>query len=108
MRIQGYGSAGFCVSMIQENEIIMLLLGLGVLVFMVRSRAYLRHIPCKTLLVVAYGLQLTAWVATVLEGFIFPALLNGLEHVCYCAGAVVFACWCGGVTRGRIKESRPS
>jgi len=92
--------------MYQENEIVMLALGCGVLLFALRQRAQLRRLPFWTLLFCAFCLQFVAWTSTVLEGFFLPGFLNVLEHTAQAVAAVLIACWCWlAVARRRSDEA---
>ncbi len=80
--------------MIQENEIVMLSLGLVLFIFVLILRPHLSRIPAWKLLATAYGFMLTAWCLTVLEGFAWPVICNFLEHFCYAVSMVLLAVWC--------------
>jgi len=80
--------------MIQENEIILLLLGTGVLIFLLGNRQKLRQIPVWKILIAGFCVILAGWVLTVLEGLFWKELLNILEHACYTAGSILMAVWC--------------
>ena len=80
--------------MVQENEVILLLLGLGVLIFALANRERLEELPAVRLLAAGLYLLLAAWVLTILEGFFWPRALNLLEHGCYAASAALQAAWC--------------
>ena len=92
--------------MIQENEIIMCVLGAGALAFLLAAQVHLKRTPGFAILVIAFcGLAL-GWVATVLEGFVWPVGLNVLEHACYAASGISLAVWCVHVFhRGREARS---
>lgn len=90
--------------MAQENEVVMLALGVGVLAFALKHRKQLARVPHWRLLFLAYRILLVAWTATVLEGFFLPTALNLLEHAGYAAAATLIALWCwraglGGASR---------
>ena len=80
--------------MLQENEIIRLLLGLGVLVFVIASRSRLRRVPAWSVLSAAFAVLLIGWIITILEGFIWESALNYIEHLCYAGSAVFLLVWC--------------
>jgi uncharacterized membrane protein len=80
--------------MIQENEVIMLLLGVGVLVFMLANWKRLRRLPASRAMSHAFHLLVLASILTVLEGFFWPGPLNFLEHACYAGSALLLAAWC--------------
>ena len=79
--------------MIEERELITLLTGIAVLVFMLLRRKELEHIPNGALLLSSFAVLVSGWVFTVLEGFTLPTLLNLLEHICYSASTVLLAVW---------------
>ena len=96
--------------MIYENEIIMLMLGLGVLIFALLNYFHLRRIRLFGVLFGGFWLLVVGWALTVVEGF-FPedsfrySSLNFLEHLCYAASGIVVAVWCR-CAFGRVKEGR--
>jgi hypothetical protein len=79
--------------MIQENEVIMLLLGLGGLIFILANRLRLKRLPASNILIAGYYVLLAGWVLTVLEGLFWGEVLNFLEHLCYAGSAVLLAAW---------------
>jgi hypothetical protein len=66
--------------MLHENEMIMIVIGLTLLVFLVLNYRQLKQTPFFQLLFVSYCLSTTGWMMTVLEGFFFEASLNFIEH----------------------------
>ena len=80
--------------MVQENEVVMLLLGVGVLVFILANRKRLADLPSVEILLVGYYLLLAGWLLTVLEGFFWGEVLNIVEHGLYAASAILVAAWC--------------
>ena len=80
--------------MIQQNEIIMLLLSIGALVFIVLNNKKVKEIPGANMLLTGFYLLLGGYVLTILEGFFWKDLLNILEHICYAASSVLIAIWC--------------
>jgi hypothetical protein len=87
--------------MVQENEIVVLFLGIGVLIFMLGNRQKVKSIPASKLLITCFYTFLAGWVLTVAEGFIWQDFLNILEHLCYAASSVLMAFWCLKIfTRG--------
>lgn len=83
--------------MVQENEIIMLLLGAGVVLFILNNLPRLQRLPAWEILIAGFGCAMLGWILTILEGFFWPFALNLVEHVCYAASAVVIAIWCWNV-----------
>jgi len=90
--------------MLQENEIVMLILGLGVLVLLVNNRVQLRRFQSSRRLMLGFYFLLAGWLLTVLEGFFWKGFLNYLEHMCYAIGSLSVASWCWKVF-GRGKET---
>jgi hypothetical protein len=82
------------IRMIHENEVVMLMLGVGVLVFVLESRTQLKQLPAPRTLISAFYVLLAGWMLTVLEGFFWEATLNYLEHLCYAVSAVLVTVWC--------------
>ena len=80
--------------MIQENEVVMLLMAIGVLIFILFNRRLVMRIETARVLVAAFCVLLAAYVLTVLEGFFLGDLLNFLEHACYAGSSVLIALWC--------------
>ena len=80
--------------MISENEVVTLLLGIGVLVFIGINRMEFRRLPESKTLIAAVGMFMASWMFTVLEGFSWEGFLNFLEHVSYAGGSILVAIWC--------------
>jgi hypothetical protein len=55
----------------RENELVLLLLGIGILIFMSANRARLTGLPSRHLFVTAFHVLVLAWVFTVLEGLLW-------------------------------------
>ena len=84
----------------QPNEIVMLLLGVGVFVFIIKNRVGLKRLPAYEILMTAFYLLLLSWAATVLEGFVLSPFLNLLEHAGLAASSVLTAVWCWKASTG--------
>lgn len=80
--------------MIQQNEIVMLFLGVGVWVFTVRNRAGLSRLPASMIILAAFYVLLGSCVVTVLEGFFWNTFFNLLEHAGLAMSSVFTAIWC--------------
>lgn len=75
--------------MFQESEIVNLLVGFGsvpVIALLARRIA----VPRGTFLYGGFGFLLLGYVSTVIEGLVFPDLLNLLEHYSYAAAGLFF------------------
>lgn len=80
--------------MIQENEIVTLVLSIGICLFIIHNRSQLVELPFHNLVIGAFVALLTGQVLTVLEGFWYEETFNFLEHVCYAASSLLLAAWC--------------
>ncbi len=79
--------------MIQQNEVILLLLGIGVLIFLMANRGRLHRLPASRMILLAFYVLLGGWLLTNLEAFLLPELFNLIEHLCYAASGVLLAVW---------------
>ncbi len=77
--------------MIETNELITLLLGLGIAGFYGVYYRRLRGWSGSGWLCAAYAATMVGWILTVAEGFWFPDLLNTVEHVAYGTGGALLA-----------------
>jgi hypothetical protein len=80
--------------MLQENEVVTLIMGIGVLLFIILNKVHVKKINSWRILVWGYYTLLSGWVFTVLEGFILENYLNLLEHISYAVSTILFAVWC--------------
>ena len=80
--------------MIQQNELITFLVGVGVMLFIVINRRRIVQIPGATWLLLSYSALFAGWVFTLVEGFILPGLMNTVEHACYMVSSLAAAVWC--------------
>ena len=79
--------------MLMENEVVMFLIGLGVMIFILGNRTRLRALPASNILITGFSFLLAAWTLTILEGFFFGTVLNYLEHISYSISAILVAAW---------------
>lgn len=80
--------------MVHENEVIMLIMGIGVQIFAASHRSRIKRIYAWRNFTACFYILLAAWVFTIAEGFFWGHLLNVLEHACYMASAIAMALWC--------------
>lgn len=69
----------------------MLILGLGILMFLLFRRRDVKHIPAGRILFAAFTILVAAYVFTVLESYYLPWHLNMLEHLCYAITSLLVA-----------------
>ena len=79
--------------MIYENEIVMILIALFVLVFVFMYKHKIKTIKNANILLFSYYTFIVGWICTIAEGFVFPFLLNVIEHVSYVVGVVCLLIW---------------
>jgi hypothetical protein len=87
--------------MLYENEVLMFLLGLGVLIFLLSNRGQLKSIPSIKMLFLGFLALLLAWAFTILEGCFLKNLFNYLEHAFYALSAILVAIWSWKVFSGK-------
>ena len=87
-----------------ENEILVLLLGSVVLGFILLYRKDVQRLPASSFLLAAYLAAWIAWAATVVEHLFFYTFFNVLEHVGYCANGVLLLIWCWKGLRNGVRE----
>ncbi len=92
------------MSMPQENEILTLLLGIGVLVFIWVNLSELKQFKASKFLMSGYLISFLAWILTNFEVLYWPQILNMMEHICYSFGSVLIAAWCWKVFLGKEAE----
>ena len=80
--------------MIQQNEIIMLLLGIGCMIFIWVNKHKVKRIPLSKTLIAGFYMLVAGYVFTIVEGFLLRDFLNVLEHICYTASSILVAVWC--------------
>jgi len=80
--------------MIQQNEIIVLVLGIGVLIFVLNNRQKLLLVPASQILIWGFSLILAGWILTVMKGFFWKDFLKLAAHFCYAASSLLMTAWC--------------
>ena len=80
--------------MIQQNEILTMLVTLGVVLYIIINRRALTRIPGFKILFVSFLVLFVGLVLTIAEGFFLGHLMNVLEHLCYAVSSLLAAVWC--------------
>ena len=80
--------------MIHQNEVIMLLLGVGCMFFILANKQKVKRIPAAKTLIAGFYVLLAGHVITIFEGLLWKDFLNVLEHICYTASSILVAVWC--------------
>jgi hypothetical protein len=91
---------------IQENEIVMLILGGGVFIFTLVYQMRIKRIPEWQILVSGFYFLFAGWVLTVIESFFWENPLNYLEHLSYACSSTLMAVWCWRVIFGGKKGTK--
>lgn len=91
--------------MIYTNEVVMLILGLGVFWFVLLNNQKIRRIIAWKFLLFAFYFLMAGWFFTVIEGFILLPLFNLLEHISYSVSAIIMATWCYKITHPKKEEA---
>ncbi len=79
--------------MLYENEIIMLVFGFLVTLFIGIKFNQLKHIKSYKTLLTGFYLLVAAWFFSNLEEFILAKYLNILEHLFYAASSIIILIW---------------
>jgi hypothetical protein len=79
---------------VNENEIATLLLCLGVFIFTLKNRGEFKQIPSSGVILTGFYLFFGGVILTVAEEFIWPDLLNYIEHLLYLFSSVMVFIWC--------------
>jgi dolichyl-phosphate-mannose--protein O-mannosyl transferase len=90
--------------MLREDEVVMLIMGIGVLFFILLNRGYLKKIESWKVLIWSYIIVLFGWLFTVLETFFLEKYLNLFEHLSYAISGILFTLWCWNFTHKAKQE----
>jgi hypothetical protein len=90
---------------VAHDEMIMLIISLIVLVKVVDNFQLLRRIPNHLLLLGSFALVTFSTFCTVVEGLVFPEVLNYLEHLSFMSATILLAVWSGCVFGFKKRES---
>ena len=92
--------------MLEGSEVIVALLGAGVLVFIIANRPRLRRLPAWKVLIAGFLALLTGWTLAILEDFSAERFWNVSEHLCYALSCALVAAWCWSVFTSGKERSR--
>jgi hypothetical protein len=79
---------------IQENEVIMMILSLGVMAAIIINREQLKTLQNSKLLLISFIFFTLASLFTNLEAVFWPEINNILEHLSYVVSAIFISRWC--------------
>jgi hypothetical protein len=79
--------------MYHVSEVFIFLVSTGVLLFMAVFSRRIVFIPFWRFLLAAFLLYWASTAITIAEGFVFPAFLNFIEHLCRSAFPVLIIVW---------------
>jgi hypothetical protein len=87
----------------QESEIITLIMGIiGLVILWDTFKKF--KLPATDLIKAAYLCILCSYLFTILEGIVYPAFFNLVEHLGYTLAGVFFAAACWRLTKQRIRD----
>jgi hypothetical protein len=92
--------------MYQENELISLMLFIGVAIFIFIHRGALKAVASWPLLLFVFVCSLTTAILTVVEGAIWSEFLNFVEHAFYLIGSIGLLAWCISVSGSSSEEQK--
>jgi hypothetical protein len=92
--------------MLRENEVVMLVLGMGVLFLILLNLHHIRSFKSWKILLFSYSVLLCGWLFTVLEGFFLDKILNLLEHISYLLSALFMMLWTWKITARKKMEDK--
>ena len=92
--------------MFQENEVILVILGVIVFILMCYNFSQLKRIPNPVAIFTAYCVFFLGWIFTVLEELWFYELLNFMEHVCYLVSSLMLFKWVLSFTQNKKDINR--
>jgi len=92
--------------MVHVSELIMLILGAGVLYLTILYKPIIRRFYAWKLLLLAFYYMMAGWIFTMLEGFFMEQFINILEHISYSASAVIMAVWCWQFAGNKQEEGQ--
>jgi len=88
-----------------HDELIMLIISLIVVIQVVANFQLLRRVPNHLLLLGSFALVAFSTFCTVVEGLVFPEVLNYLEHLSFMSAMILLAVWSGCVFGSKKRES---
>ncbi len=91
--------------MFQKNEVITLLITVGIGIFFWSNRKSILQLNGWKLLILSFLCYLARMIFTVLEGYIWYDVMNLLEHLSILLFTIFFLLWCWQI--GYQKEKNP-
>ncbi len=79
--------------MIQANELLTLILSVGLWVFIIFHKKQMKQFPDYKLFFIAVIALTSGWILTILEDFIFLSTINIIEHLFFAISSLFFAVW---------------
>ncbi len=79
---------------IHESEFMVLLIGIGVLAFIILNWKNLKPLATRNILLLSFCALIVGWTLTILEEYYFEELLNFFEHTSFAASAFLLLIWC--------------
>jgi len=77
----------------QEYEITAMLIGIGVVLYILLNHERISRIPFSKTLQSSFFFLSAGYFLTVAEGIFLGQILNLVEHLCYAASSLLLALW---------------
>ncbi|MBN1158279.1 MAG: hypothetical protein JXA61_02770 [Bacteroidales bacterium] len=90
--------------MLNENEFIMLILGIGIVFLIYVYRSKIKRIYGWKILLFGFYMLIAAGMCTVAEELILNSFLNVMEHLLYSISSIAVTIWCWKVSSGLWRE----
>ncbi|BBO84786.1 hypothetical protein [Desulfosarcina ovata] len=81
--------------MMLESQIIKMVLGAGVFLFILTNLSKLKQYPFINILIAGFGFHLLGGSSTLLEGFVPQGTLNVIQQCCHVGSALCVFIWVG-------------
>lgn len=91
--------------MLNENEVIMLILGISIFFLIRIYRSKIKRIYYRNILLAGFYMLLAAWLCTNAEELFLNTVLNITEHLLYVASSILVTFWCWKASSGLWREA---
>ncbi len=78
---------------LSESKYMVLLIGVGVLIFIIINWKHLKAFSSRTLLLTSFIFLVTGFLFSIIELFIFPDILNVIQHAFFALSSVFLLIW---------------
>ena len=89
---------------VAHDELIMLIISLAVVIQIVANFHFLKKLRGIFLILSSFTLVTLSAFCTVVEGLVFPEVLNYIEHLSFMSASILLAIWCWRVFASKKQE----